>query len=69
MAASMACVFFGIFFLLTVLSVLQTLASLRIEIDNYIVQRQSAEERLAANVSFKHESFLFLFVDNAMNSF
>ena len=43
----------GIFFLWAILSFSQTLASLRIEIDNYIVQRQRAEERFAANVSFK----------------
>lgn len=59
----------GIFFLWTILSLLQTLALLRIEIDNYIIQQQRAEERLAANVSFKHQSFLFLFVDNSTNSF
>lgn len=59
----------GMFFLWVILSFSQTLASLRIEIDNYIVQRQRAEERFAANVSFKHQSFLFLFTDNATNSF
>lgn len=44
-----------IFFHWTSLSFLQTLASLKIEIDNYIIQRQRAEERFAANVSFKHQ--------------
>ena len=52
-----------------VLSFSQTLALLRVEIDNYIAQRQRAEERLAANVSFKHRSFLFLFFDKDTNSF
>lgn len=47
----------------------QTLALLRTEIDNYIVQRQRAEEGLAANVSFKHHLLPFLSVDNATNSF
>lgn len=35
-----------------ILLFLQTLASLRIEIDNYIIQRQRAEEQSVANVSF-----------------
>jgi hypothetical protein len=59
----------GIALLFDYLIVLQTLASLRIEIDNYIIQRQRAEERLTANVSFKHQSLLFLFVDKVTNSF
>lgn len=63
-----ACVI-GMSLLWVILSFWQTLASLRIEIDNYVAQRQRAEERFAASVSFKHQSFLFLFTDNAMNSF
>ena len=58
MVASMVCVFLGIFIYWTILLFFQTLASLRIEIGNYIIQRQRTEERLAANVSFKHQSFL-----------
>ena len=46
------------FFFWTILSLIifsQTLAALLIgiEIDNYIIQQQHAEEQLAANVSFK----------------
>jgi len=37
----------------------QTLSSLRIEIDNYIVQRQRAEENSVANVSFECRSIIF----------
>lgn len=56
-----------IFFLWVILSFLQTLASLRIEVDNYIVQRQRAEEQSVVNVSFKYQSFLL--DTNATNSF
>lgn len=42
----------GIFFLWVMLLFLQTLATLRVEIDNYIVQRQRAEEQSVAKVSF-----------------
>jgi hypothetical protein len=42
----------GIFFLWVILLFLQTLATLRVEIDNYIVQRQHAEEQSVAKVSF-----------------
>lgn len=55
------------FFLWDILLFLQTLASLRIEIDNYIIQRQRAEEQSVANVSFK--CLPFLDDANAMNSF
>ena len=69
MVASIVCVFleyssFGLSYCFS-----QTISALRIEIDNYIIQRQRTEEQLAANVSFKHESFLYLFVDNIMISF
>lgn len=57
MAASMVCLL-EMFFFWTILSLIifsQTLAALLIgiEIDNYIIQQQHAEEQLAANVSFK----------------
>lgn len=43
----------GIFLIWVMLSLLQTLASLRVEIGNYIVQRQRAEEQAVANVGQK----------------
>ena len=58
-----------IFFLWAILSFSQTLASLKFEIDHYVVQRQRAEERFAANVSLKYQLFLFLLVNNSTNSF
>ena len=71
MTASMACVllFEYTFFGPSYLFFSQTLASLRLEFDNYIAQRQSAEERFTANVSFKRSGLPFLFVDNATDSF
>lgn len=57
----------GTFFFWVILSFLQTLASLRIEIDNYINQRQNVEEQSVANVSFK-VNYLLLNT-NATNSF
>lgn len=62
MAASMAYVFFEYSSFGSGLSYhfSQTLSALRIEIENYIIQRQLADERLAANVSFKHFCFYLL---------
>lgn len=60
MATSMAYVFFEYSFFGLSYHFSQTLSALRIEIENYIIQRQLAEERLAANVSFKHFCFYLL---------